>query len=559
MTGRRGRVGRETLTVVADATAAPESTAPVSAAATGTAVAVSPRQAPMQRAQGRAVRREGPQAGGLQPRLKSAGRSMIDLDELWAPVRPDRRVEDREFLPGALEILEAPASPIRVAFMYALCGLIAAMLIWSWFGHLDVYADATGKVQASGRTKVVQPIDSGKVIAIKAADGDEVKAGDVLIELDPTAAIATRNVARDNLYNARAEVARHQVEIKALDSDIIETKPAVTWPQDLPIVVRDREEQALRSELSSLAATLANFTAEKASKQSQVDKYEANIGPQKTVIELINEHLGMRNALFKDGWNSRATVLEQEQQLQTAKLQLVNLEGSLAEAKAALPVIESQIALARQTFVTTHTKAVVEAQQQVDQLTQELAKANDKVDHMTLSAPITGTVQATAVTTIGQVVTTGQQLMQIVPKGTPVEIEAYILNSDAGFVKVGQEVTIKVDTFPYTRYGTIAGRVEKVATDALPGKEAASQQSNPSTPTSADGAMSMTSAAQQTSDLVFPVIVRPLVPGLKVGGRMLPLTSGMTVTVEIQTESRRAIDYILSPLQSLFEQSAQER
>ena len=559
MTGRRGRVGRETLTVVADATAAPESTAPVSAAATGNAVVVSPRQAPMQRAQGRAVRREGPQAGGLQPRLKSAGRSLIDLDELWAPVRPERRVEDREFLPGALEILEAPASPIRVAFMYALCGLIAAMLIWSWFGHLDVYADATGKVQASGRTKVVQPIDSGKVIAIKAADGDEVGAGDVLIELDPTAAIATRNVARDNLYNARAEVVRHQVEIKALESDIIETKPAVTWPQDLPVVVRDREEQALRSELSSLAATLANFTAEKASKQSQVDKYEANIGPQKTVIELINEHLGMRNALFKDGWNSRATVLEQEQQLQTAKLQLVNLEGSLAEAKAALPVIESQIALARQTFVTTHTKAVVEAQQQVDQLTQELAKANDKVDHMTLSAPIAGTVTATAVTTIGQVVTTGQQLMQIVPKGTPVEIEAYILNSDAGFVRVGQEVTIKVDTFPYTRYGTIAGRVEKVATDALPGKEAASQQSNPSTPTSADGAMSMTSAAQQTSDLVFPVIVRPLVPGLKVGGRMLPLTSGMTVTVEIQTESRRAIDYILSPLQSLFEQSAQER
>ncbi len=559
MTGRRGRVGHETLTVVADTTTPPDAAGPIATAATGHAIAVSQRQAPARQGQGRAVRREGAPGAVLKPRLKSAGRPTIDLDELWAPVRPERRVEDREFLPGALEILEAPASPIRVAFMYALCGLIAALLIWSWFGHLDVYADATGKVQASGRTKVVQPIDSGKVIAIKAADGDDVRAGDVLIELDPTAAIATRNVIRDNLFNARAEVVRHQVEIKALDADVVETKPAVTWPQDLPVVVRDREEQALRSELSSLGATLSNLAAEKASKQSQVDKYQANIGPQKTVIDLINEHLGMRNALFKDGWNSRATVLEQEQQLQTAQLQLVNLEGSLAEAKAAIPVIESQIALARQTFVTTNTKAVVEAQQQVDQLAQELAKANDTVDHMTLSAPIAGTVQATAVTTIGQVVTTGQQLMQIVPKGTPVEIEAYILNSDAGFVKVGQDVTIKVDTFPYTRYGTISGKVEKVATDALTGKEAASQQNNPSTPTSADGAMSMTSAAQQTSDLVFPVIVRPLVPGLKVGGRLLPLTSGMTVTVEIQTESRRAIDYILSPLQSLLEQSAQER
>ena len=120
-------------------------------------------------------------------------------------------------------------------------------------------------------------------------------------------------------------------------------------------------------------------------------------------------------------------------------------------------------------------------------------------------------------------------------------------------------MTIKVDTFPYTRYGTIAGKVVKIATDALPGKQAAAQQSNGSTPTSADGAMSVTSAAQQTSDLVFPVTIKPLASSLKVGGRMLPLTSGMTVTVEIQTESRRAINYILAPLQSLFEQAAQER
>ena len=243
MTGRRGRVGRETLTVVADTTTPPDAAGPIATAATGHAIAVSQRQAPARQGQGRAVRREGAPGAVLKPRLKSAGRPTIDLDELWAPVRPERRVEDREFLPGALEILEAPASPIRVAFMYALCGLIAALLIWSWFGHLDVYADATGKVQASGRTKVVQPIDSGKVIAIKAADGDDVRAGDVLIELDPTAAIATRNVIRDNLFNARAEVVRHQVEIKALDADVVETKPAVTWPQDLPVVVRDREEQ----------------------------------------------------------------------------------------------------------------------------------------------------------------------------------------------------------------------------------------------------------------------------------------------------------------------------
>ncbi len=497
--------------------------------------------------------------GGLQTRMKHAARPVIDLDELWAPVKPDRVKVDREFLPGALEILEAPASPIRVWLIYAICGLVSAALAWSWFGHLDVYADATGKVQASGRTKVVQPVESGKVETILAADGDRVKAGAVLVQLDPTSAIADRNVTQDQLWNARGEVIRHGTEIAALARDKIDTAPKVDWPSDLPGYVTTRETQALYGELSSLAATLSSLQAERAASMADRDKYQANIEPQKKVIALITEHLAMGNQLFKDGYNSRLTVITEEQQLQSAQLQLVNLQGSLAQAEAAIPVIDAKIAQTRQTFATTNTTALVQAQQQVDKLRQDLAKADDKVEHMTLASPIDGTVQATAVTTVGQVVTTGQQLMQVVPEGTPLEIEAYILNTDAGFIRVGQDATIKVDTFPYTRYGTISGRVTKLAADALTGKQAQQQQQDGSTPPSADGAMSITSAAQQTTDLVFPVVVKPDQPGLMVDGHMMKLTSGMTVTVEIRTESRRAIDYILSPLQSLFEQSAQER
>ena len=500
-----------------------------------------------------------PQTVGRQVRLRHTARPVIDLDELWAPVKPDRVAVDREFLPGALEILEAPASPIRVWLIYAICGLISTALAWSWFGHLDVYADATGKVQASGRTKVVQPVDSGKVSKILATDGDHVKAGAVLVQLDPTTAIAERTVTQDQLWNARGEVIRHQTEIAALAQEKVNVAPKVDWPSDLPGYVTSRETEALNGDLSNLAATLSSLQAEKAATVADRDKYQANVEPQKKVIALITEHLGMGNQLFKDGYNSRLTVITEEQQLQTAQLQLVNLQGSLAQAEAAIPVIDAKIQSARQSFVTTNTTALVQSQQQVDTLRQTLAKANEKVEHTTLASPIDGIVQATAVTTVGQVVTTGQQLMQVVPEGTPLEIDAYILNTDAGFVQVGQDATIKVDTFPYTRYGTISGRVTKVAADALPGKQAQQQQSDGSTPPSADGAMSVTSAAQQTTDLVFPITVVPDQPGLMVDGRLLKLTSGMTVTVEVRTESRRAIDYILSPLHSMFEQSAQER
>ena len=91
---------------------------------------------------------------------------------------------------------------------------------------------------------------------------------------------------------------------------------------------------------------------------------------------------------------------------------------------------------------------------------------------MTLKAPIAGTIEALAVTTVGQIVKPGQQLMQVVPDKAPLEIEAYVLNSDIGFVRAGESATIKVDTFPYPRYGTIAGKVFKVSKDAISGKAA---------------------------------------------------------------------------------------
>ena len=582
MTGRRSASGRDKLVVVQGDVVDEATVSEPSTAAEGAGPGVPDagdtslqrRLAPPNREGGsRGLRRNGPNGlapgggpgsgtgGGrqMQPRRRHENRTPVDIDELWAPVRYERMGPDREFLPGALAILEAPASPIRIALIYVLSGLVAAALAWSWFGHLDVYADATGKVQASGRTKVVQPVDAGQVIKIEAVDGQTVKAGAVLIRLDPTSALAERNVIRDNLFNARAEVIRHKTEIATEEKPKIDTSPKVEWPSDIPAYVRDREEQQLKSELSSLAATLTNLEAEKSAKVAERDKYKNSIEPQKAVIGLINEHLDMRNQLFKDGWNSRATVLEQEQQLQSAQLQLTNIQGSLAEAEAAIPVIQSQIDLARQTFVTTNTKSLVQSQQQADQLTQDLAKADQKVANMTLTSPIDGVIQASAVTTVGQVVSPGSQLMQVVPEGTPLEIVAYILNIDAGFVKTGDPATIKVDTFPYTRYGTIDGTVTQLATDALTGKQAQDQQKDPSTPPSANGAMSITSAAQQTTDLVFPVTIVPKQTGLMVEGRMRPLTSGMTVTVEIKTESRRAIDYILSPLQSMFEESAQER
>lgn len=487
------------------------------------------------------------------PRQRHANRPTIDLSDLWAPVKPERAHEDRAFLPGALQILEAPASGVRVWAIYALCGLIAVGIIWACIGHLDIYADATGVVQASGKTKVVQPIEPGRVIGIYAGDGRMVRAGDILVKLDPTTAIAQQNVVRDQLFDSRADTLRLKAEVRALDAAIVDVAPRVIWPADIPSSVVEREQQLMQSDLSSLATSLASLQAQKSVAESERDKFNSNIVPQSKVIDLIQEHLGMDNTMLGEGWNSRLTVLTEEQELESARLQLVNLQGSLAQADAQIKVIASQIALTRQDFITKNDSLLLKCQEQVEELEQKLVEADESVSHMTIVASVSGTIEATAVTTVGQAVLAGQQLMQIVPEGAPLEITAYVLNTDAGFVEVGQPVTIKIDTFDYTRYGTISGHITNVAADAMPGKEALTQQKDASTATSATSALSATNAAQQTSDLVFPVTIKPDTPGLYQNGTLLPLTSGMTVTVEIRTESRQAIKFILSPLQSMFQ------
>ena len=203
----------------------------------------------------------------------------------------------------------------------------------------------------------------------------------------------------------------------------------------------------------------------------------------------------------------------------------VALEGELTTAVQEIAVVEAQIVQARQTFLTAETAQLASDERSVDQLEQNLVKATQLVREMTLRAPINGTVQASAVTTIGQVVTTGQQLMDVVPNGDRLQIQAYVLNEDIGFVQPGQPVNVKIDAFPYSRYGSIDGTVVKLANDAIPGKQGQQQQMNGSQPPSLDGSMSITTAAQATQDLVFPVIIEPAQTTMNVDGRQIPLSS----------------------------------
>ena len=160
-------------------------------------------------------------------------------------------------------------------------------------------------------------------------------------------------------------------------------------------------------------------------------------------------------------------------------------------------------------------------------------------------------------TTIGQVVTTGQQLAAITPNGGKLQVEALVANLDIGFVKLGQPAVIKVDAFPFTRFGVLHGKVVKIASSAIPEQEAKRALANAAAAANV-GPAPQTAPGQQES-FVFPVTVALDETAMKIDDAVIPLTPGMTVTVEIKTDSRRVIDYLLSPLARIASEAARER
>jgi hemolysin D len=494
----------------------------------------------------------------LQPSKAPVVRSSPQL-----PAKDMRRA-DLAFLPEALEVIETPADPAKVWFLHAICLMFFIGLAWSYFGYLEVFAVAPGKVQTAGRTKLVQPFDPGQVVALHVQNGQRVKAGDVLVELDPTEEVADQRLTRVDLHAARAEVARRRQAIASAQAEQFDRVPQIAFSDGIPEDIRRREELVLRSDLAQLASMLESLKAKRRQSEAELEKTRSHIGAQKAVLQPMTERYRMRDELLRTGVASRATYLDSQQEVAQAEATLVTLQGSAVETEAAIEVLRAEIVKTRETFVSDNANKLAEVERRVDAIEQRLAKASAKVERKTLTAPISGTVQALTVINLNQVVSPGQELMRIIPDGLPLEIEAYVLNSDIGFVREGQPAVIKIDSFPFTRYGTIEGVVTRVATDAISGGEAARNQVSPAPsstipPIGGPSGSGVTTAAQKAQDLVYQVIIQPSATSMMIDGRMMPLSPGMSVSVDIKTEDRRVIDYILSPLIDVGSSAMRER
>ena len=435
---------------------------------------------------------------------------------------------DHEFLPAALEIIEKPPSPGLRWLMLILCSLFAVALLWSCIGRVDTVAVATGKVVPSANVKIIQPIEIGAVRSIHVRNGQRVKRGQLLIELDPTLAGADDAQATQGLLSARLTQARSDALVRYLATGRLAYAPPGGTPAAIAVTQAGLVQAAVaeyEAERASLQEARAQSTAELAAANAEVAKLNQT-------LPLVDQQLEGRRTLSDKGYYSKLKLLEYEQ-LRVEHIQNIAVQRSAAaRARAAIANADAQIARLRETFGKTAFADLSEAEDKGAVATEEIRKTARRRQYQELRSPVDGVVQQLAVNTVGGVVQPAQPLMVVVPSAVEVEVEAQILNRDIGFIREGQPVRVKLEAFPFTDYDLIEGEVASISRDAI---------------------------EDEKRGLIYAVRVRLKRRTIHVRGQDMPIGPGLAVQAEIRTGERRIIQYLLSPIAQTFDEAGRER
>src|SRR5262245_51466343 len=266
--------------------------------------------------------------------------------ELAKPVKPMRRVipfrraherrgEELAFLPAALEIVETPPSPIGRTIGATIIALFCAALVWAWWGTIDIVASASGKIMPSGRTKVIQPFETGVVRSIRVDDGQAVKAGEALIELDPTVNAAERDHLRSDLFAEQLNIARLRAALAAGDDPLADFAP----PADADPALLRTQRELLLHQVAEHRAKLAALDRQQAQKEAEHATTAATIHKLETMIPVIQPRVDIRKTLMDKELGSKLSYYETLQLLVEQQEELSVQKGHLRAAEAAVAAI----------------------------------------------------------------------------------------------------------------------------------------------------------------------------------------------------------------------------
>jgi hemolysin D len=385
-------------------------------------------------------------------------------------------------------------------------------------------AVAPGRIIVSDRTQVIQPLEAGVVKAVRVRDGDRVQAGQVLIELDPTMATADKASVQEQLSAAISEEQRTAALLKAMHSGKL---PSLDKKQTDPATLAQ-----LESEWQDIAAKQGKLDAEGARRQAEIATVKETIAKLEATIPLAQTREQDFKKLVEQGYISGHATQDKTRERIELERDLATQQARLAEAQSALRESAQARASWRAETMRNLNDRNAQAVTKRQQFSADHTKASQRERLTQLTAPVAGVIQQLAVYSVGGVVTPAQPLMIVVPDSATVTAEVTIATQDIGFVKSGQMAEVKLETFPYTKYGTVSARVDVVTADAVTDEKKGSY---------------------------YPAILTLSQKDMNIDGKRIPLSPGMNITAEIKTGQRRVIEFLLSPVQRAGSESLRER
>jgi hemolysin D len=425
-----------------------------------------------------------------------------------------------EFLPPALEIESTPPSPLGRFTIWFIVVLTVTAVAWSYFGKVDQVAVAAGRVIPDGKVKVIQPMEEGVVKNILVTEGQRVKEGQVLIELDPTLKQADADSSAKLLSIYQSDKERLIAELSGgaiKDSVFTEPGSSNNPPRDfffLQKKFKDAKESEYKAKEDALKLSIAQ-------KENELSKAEANLAYLGEIVPIIRDeeksikHLHECDAISKmDLYSKQKELYEVEKELETQKIIVQQIANGIEEEKRNLDALNKE----KEKEILNE---LLERERSIASLEGEAVKAKKRYELGTIVSPVDGYVHELATHTIGGIVTSAQALVTVVPDGTPLVVEANALNKDIGFLEEGQKAEIKFDTFPFQKYGTIKGKVLSISPDAV---------------------------EDEKLGPVYKIKVDLESTSLNIDGENVDISSGMTVSAEIKTGKRKIIEFFLSPI-----------
>lgn len=440
--------------------------------------------------------------------------------------------EAADFAPDLLAIQEQPPARLPRTVGYVTAGLFGLLLAWATLGKLDIIASAEGRLVPRNYSRVVQPSEAGIVREVLVRDGDAVKAGQVLLRMDAT-------TASTDMGTLKADAALKALSLRRIDAELhgqpmrIETRDPPEVASQVLAQYRARRQSYLDA-LAQEQATLDRAQHDLKAARQQLAKLQAT-------VPLYQQSASSYQKLVKEGFVSELGANEKLREKIEKEQELKSQEAGLAALGSAVEQSRQKLAQIKSNYESQLLNERVELQSQQQRTQGELQKQVYKSGLLELKATEDGTVKDMVTYTPGAVVQPGAVLLTLVPRNEPLFAEVAIPNEDVGFVAPGQGVKVKLQAYPFQKYGMLQGKVEVVSAD--------SSANDP-----------QKAAAQGQSPQSYKALIKLASQELRAAsGEALKLAPGMVVQAEIHQGRRTVLEYLLSPVQKVAQEAGRER